>query len=211
MTPAKRSTPSLEGVIRQAIIDDTAAVLDSVLLDATAQDSVRPAGLLNGVSKLGDGFGGGDHVAVREDFKALLAPFIAANAADGITVIMNPAQSLSIAMMDGPANNVGWFSEIAKRVNIVESTHATARRLVAIRNTDFATALGDLPEFELSNQATIHMEDASPAEIVATGPTPAAPVRNFWQTDSMGVRMVMDVSWKMARTGMVQWIDQTSY
>lgn len=210
---AKRSTPSLEGVVRQAIIDDTAAVLDSVLLDATAEDTIRPAGLLNGVAKLGDGYGGGDHLAVKEDFKALLAPFIAANAVDGITVVMNPAQGLSISMMDGPANNAGWFSEIAKRVNIVESTHAAAGRLIALRNPDFATALGDLPEFEISNQATIHMEDSAPEQISATG-TPnvvAAPVRNFFQTDSMGVRMVMDVSWKMARTGMVQWIDNTSW
>lgn len=206
---AKRSTPALEGVVRQAIIDDTAAVLDSVLLDATGGDSVRPAGLLNGVAKLGDGYGGGDYVAVKEDFKALLAPFIAANAADGITVIVNPAQALSIALMDGPANNAGWFSAISGRVNIVESTHATAGRLVALRNADFATALGDLPEFEISNQATIHMEDTAPAPIVDS--TPADPVRSFWQTDSMGVRMVMDVSWKMARTGMVQWIDNTSY
>lgn len=208
---AKRSTPSLEGIVRRAIIDDTAAILDSHLLDATGGDTVRPAGLLNGVAATASGYGGGDHVAVKEDFKALLAPFIAANAADGITVIMNPAQALSIAMMDGPANSAGWFAPIASRVNIIESTHATAGRLVAIRNSDFATALGDMPEFEMSNQATIHMEDASPAAIVAAGPTAAAPVRSFWQTDSMGVRMVMDVSWKMARTGMVSWIDGTSY
>lgn len=209
---AKRATPALESVIRRAIIDDTAATLDGVLLDATGGDSVRPAGLLNGVAATAAGYGGGDHVAVKEDFKALLAPFISANAADSITVVMNPAQGLSISLMDGPTNNAGWFSEIAKRVNIVESTHATAGRLVAIRNSDFATATGDVPEFEVSNQATIHMEDSSPAEIVsATGPTTANPVRSFWQTDSMGVRMVMDVSWKMARSGMVAWIDGTSY
>lgn len=209
---AKRSTPNLESVVRKAIVDDTAKVLDSHLLDSTAGDSVRPAGLLNGVSAVASGYGGGDHEAVKQDFKTLLAPFIDADAADGITVIMNPKQGLSIAMMDGPTNNAAWFSEIAKRVNLVESTHATAGRLIAVRNSDFATALGDVPEFEVSNQATIHMEDTSPAEIVsATGPTTANPVRSFFQTDSMGVRMIMDVSWKMARSGMVQWIDGTSY
>jgi len=208
---AKRSTPELEPVLRKAIIEDTAATLDSILLDATAGDTVRPAGILNGVSAVAVGYGGADHVAVKEDFKALLAPFIAANAVDGITVVMNPTQGLNISMMDGPENNAGWFAEIAKRVTFVESTHATAARLVAIRNPDFATALGDMPEFELSNQATIHMEDTSPAEIVATGPTAAAPVRSLWQTDSSAIRMIMDVSWTMARSGMVQWINGTSY
>ncbi|CAM5765613.1 hypothetical protein [Mesorhizobium amorphae] len=209
---ARRSTPALEPIIRRAIIDDTAAVLDTILLDNGAETPIRPAGLLNGVTPVAGGYGGGDHEFVKEDFKALLQPFIDANAADGITVIMNPAQSLSIGLMDGPTNNAAWFNEIAKRVTIVESTHATAKRLVALRNSDFATAMGDVPEFEVSNQATIHMEDTAPAEIVsATGPTTANPVRSFWQTDSMGVRMVMDVSWKMARAGMVQFIDNTSY
>lgn len=209
---AKRSTPNLEQLVRKAIVDDTSTILDSLLLDAVAGDTVRPAGLLNGVAATAVGFGGGDYQAVVEDFKALLAPFIAANAADGITVVMSPTQGLNLALMPAPLGNAGWFGEIQKRINIVESTHATAGRLVAIRNPDFATATGDAPDFEISNQATIHMEDSAPLEIVsATGPTTANPVRSFFQTDSMGVRMVMDVSWKMVRSGMVAWINGTSW
>lgn len=212
---AKRSTPSLESLIRKAIIDDTSTVLDTALLDAVAGDTVRPAGLLNGVSATASGYGGGDYQAVIADFKALLAPFIAANAADNITVIMNPAQGLSLSLMPGPGATgvIGtWFTAIAGRVNIVESTHAVAGRLIAVRNSDLALASGDAPDFELSNQATIHMEDTTPLEIVsATGPTTANPVRSFFQTDTMGVRMVMDVAWKMVRSGMVAWIDGTSW
>lgn len=208
---AKRSTPQLEGVLRRAIVEDTAVTLDSILLDATSEDTVRPAGLLNGVSAVASGYGGGDHVAVKEDFKALLAPFIDANAANGITVLMNPKQALNISLMDGPDNNPAWFANLASRVNIVESTNVTAGRIIALRNTDFATALGDMPEFEISNQATIHMEDASPANVVTGGSAASGSVQSLWQTDSSALRMVMDVSWKMARSGMVQWIDGTSY
>jgi len=209
---AKRATPDLEGVLRTAILEDTAKTLDPILLDATAGDSIRPAGLLYGVSAAASGYGGGDHVAVKEDFKALLKPFIDAGAAGGITVVMNPGQSLAISMMDGPDNNSNWFQSIRDRVTIMESENATASRLIAMRNADFATALGDMPEFEMSNQAVIHMEDTTPLEIVSgTGPTTADPVRSFWQTDSIGIRMVMDISWTMARSGMVQWIDGTSY
>jgi HK97 family phage major capsid protein/HK97 family phage prohead protease len=209
---AKRSTPAIEAVVRQAILEDTAATLDPIILDATAADTVRPAGLLNGVAAVGVGYGGGDYQAVKEDFKALLAPFIAANAADNITVVMNSAQGLSLAMMDGPSGNPDWFDGIRERVNIVESTHATAGRLIALRNSDFATALGDAPEFDISEQATIHMEDTTPLEIVSgTGPTTADPVRSLWQTASIGVRMLMDVSWLMRRPGMVQWVNGTSW
>lgn len=209
---AKRSTPAIESIVRQGIIDDTAAVLDAALLDATASSAARPAGLINGVSATATGYGGGDHLAVKEDFKALLAPFIAANAADNITVIMNPAQALSIAMMDGPQNNAGWFAGISSRVNIVESTYATNGRLIAIRNSDFYTATGDAPEFDINETATVHMEDTTPLEIVSgTGPTTADPVRSFYQTATIGVRMLMDVSWVMGRPNMVSWINGTTY
>jgi HK97 family phage major capsid protein/HK97 family phage prohead protease len=209
---ARRSTPAIEAIVRQAILEDTASVLDAALLDATASSTARPAGLLNGVSAVGSGYGGGDHVAVKEDFKALLAPFIAANAADNITVIMNPAQGLSIAMMDGPDNSTNWFAPIRERVTLVESTYATAGRLIAIRNSDFYTAVGDAPEFDVNETATVHMEDTTPLEIVSgTGPTTADPVRSFYQTATIGVRMLMDVSWVVGRPSMVNWIDQTSY
>lgn len=209
---AKRSTPAIEALVRQAILEDTASTLDPLVLDATAADSARPAGLINGVSAAAVGYGGGDYKAVIEDFKALLAPFIAANAADNITVIMNPAQGLAISLMEGPIGNPGWFQNIRDRVTIIESTHATAARLIALRNSDLATALGDAPEFDVSEQATIHMEDTTPLEIVSgTGPTTADPVRSLWQTASIGVRMLMDVSWKMRRSGMVQWINGTTY
>ncbi len=208
----KRSTPAIESLVRQAILEDTSLVLDPIILDATAVSSSRPAGLLNGVSAVATGYGGGDWQAVVEDFKALLAPFYAANAADNITVVMNPAQGLNLSLMAGPLGDPGWFTRIRDRLTIIESTHATANRLIALRNSDFATALGDAPEFDVSEQATIHMEDTTPLEIVSgTGPTTADPVRSLWQTASVGVRMLMDVAWKMRRTGMVQWIDTTSW
>jgi HK97 family phage prohead protease/HK97 family phage major capsid protein len=208
---AKRSTPAIEGIVRQAIIEDTATVLDPILLDATAVSAVRPAGLLNGVAAVGAGFAGGDYQAVKEDIKALVAPFHAANAADGIVVLMNPTQGLNMALMEGPIGDPNWLQRIKDRVTFIESTNVTAGRLIAIRASDFAGAGGD-PDFDVSEQATIHMEDTTPLEIVSgTGPTTADPVRSLWQTASVGVRMLMDVSWTMRRDGMVQWVNGTSW
>lgn len=208
---AKRSTPAIEGIVRQAILEDTAKVLDPVLLDATAVSTARPAGLLNGVSAVATGFAGGDYQAVREDIKALLAPFVTADGVDNIVVIMNPTQGLNLSLMEGPEGDPNWLNRIKERITFIESTNATAGRLIALRASDFAGAGGD-PEFDISEQATIHMEDTTPLEIVSgTGPTTADPVRSLWQTNSIGVRMMMDVSWVMRRTGMVQWINGTSW
>ena len=210
---AKRSTPAIEALVRQAILEDTAVILDAALTDATASSTARPAGLLNGVSAVASGYGGGDYQAVLADFKALLAPFFAANAADNIVVLMNPAQGLALSMMPGPDGVIGSFmGAIRERVTFLESTSVTAGRLIALRASDFATALGDAPEFDVSEQATIHMEDTTPLEIVSgTGPTTADPVRSLWQTATIGVRMIQDISWKMRRSGMVQWIDTTTW
>lgn len=209
---AKRSTPALEPLVRRAIIDDTGKVLDQAAIDATAGDTVRPAGLLNGVSATASGFGGGDYQAVIEDINALMAPFDTADASDGtIALIMHPAQARRLAMMPGPDGNFGWADRFMSEFKVLRSTYATAGRLIAVRLSDLITVSG-MPEFEVSNTATIHMEDSTPLEIVSgTGPTTADPVRSFFQTDSMGVRMVMDVAWKMARSGMVRWIDGTSW
>lgn len=210
---AKRSTPAIEALVRQAILEDTGVILDSALIDATAESAARPAGLLNGVNAAASGYGGGDYQAVLADFRTLLAPFFAANAADNIVVLMNPAQGLALSMMPGPDGVIGSFmSAIRDRVTFLESTTVTAGRLIALRASDFATALGDAPEFDVSEQATVHMEDTTPLEIVSgTGPTTADPVRSFFQTATIGVRMLMDVAWKMRRSGMVQWIDGTSW
>lgn len=209
---AKRSTPDIESVVRQAILEDTAVILDGAIIDATASSTARPAGLLNGVSAVASGYGGGDFQAVIADFGALLAPFYTANAADNITVLMNPNQGLKLSMMPGPDGTFGWFDRIRDRLTILESTTVPANRLIALRNSDFATALGDAPEFDISEQATIHLEDTTPLEIVSgTGPTTADPVRSLWQTNTIGVRMLMDCSFKMRRSGMVQWIDTTTW
>lgn len=209
----KRSTPAIEALVRQAILEDTGVILDTVLTDATAASTVRPAGLLNGVSAIATGYGGGDYQAVLADFKSLLAPFFTGNGADSLVVLMNPAQGLALSMMPGPDGVIGSFmGAIRERVTFLESTNITAGRLIALRAADFATALGDAPEFDISEQATVHMEDTTPLEVVsATGPTTANPVRSFFQTATVGVRMLMDVSWKMRRSGMVQWIDGTSW
>lgn len=209
---AKRSTPSLEQLVRRAIVADTAATLDSILLDATAADSIRPAGLLNGVSAAASGYGGGDWQAVVEDINTLIAPFDTANASDGLVLIMHPQQARRLSMMAGPDGTFGWANEFLSEFTVVRSTYATAKRLIAVRASDLATVQGDVPQFEISTQATIHMEDSTPLEIVSgTGPTTADPVRSFFQTDTVGVRMVMDVSWKMLRSGMVQWINTTTW
>src|SRR4029077_2691757 len=71
------------------------------------------------------------------------------------------------------------------------------------------TALGDVPRFAVSTEATLHEEDTTPLAL-ATGAQGsgvlATPMRSLFQTDAVAVRMSMYVTWGMRRTGMVQTI-----
>ena len=50
----------------------------------------------------------------------------------------------------------------------------------------------------------LHMEDTTPAQIATAGAVPSGGrVQSMFQTDSLALRMIMDVSWAMRRTGTV--------
>jgi hypothetical protein len=55
----ERSTPAIEQLLRNAIQEDTAVAIDSVLLDANAATTIRPAGLRNGITTAAGTAGGG--------------------------------------------------------------------------------------------------------------------------------------------------------
>jgi HK97 family phage major capsid protein/HK97 family phage prohead protease len=208
---AKYSTPAIEGLIRSEIMADTAVTLDGALLDNAASSNARPAGLLRLVSAAANAYGGGDYLAFIEDMKALLAPFDTANAGRRLALIMHPAQRRSVSMMPGPDGTFGWADRFLSEFTILSSTSATAGRVIVVDAVDFAAAYGGM-EFDVSEQATLHMEDTTPLEIVSgTGPTTADPVRSLFQTASVAVRMTMDVSWAMRRSGMVQYIDDVTW
>jgi HK97 family phage prohead protease len=206
------TNPTLESVVRSELLARTAITLDGLLIDSTASSATRPAGLLNGVSA-GTAYAGSDYTAFLEDMKTLLTPFDTANAGRKLAVLMNPKQLRNVRMMPGPnSSGFGWADQFMADFKLIASTVVTAGTIIAVDTADFVTSTGDTPEFEVSDQATIHM-DSSPSPISATGTpnTVAAPIRSMFQTNSVALKMTMDVNWAMRRTGMVQYISGVSW
>ena len=204
---AMYSNPQIEGIIRESINDDTAITLDTLLLDAVAGTATRPAGLTAGVAALTATAGGG-HAAILGDIKKLTAPFYAANAGRQLVFIVNPAEALSLMMAPGPDGTFGWSSQFTSRFTILESTTVPAGHVYMVDAADFV-AVNGAPEFEVSETATIHMEDSTPLNIV-TGVqgsgVVASPTQSMFQTAQIAIRMVMATTWAMRRTGMIQHI-----
>jgi hypothetical protein len=73
---------------------------------------------------------------------------------------------------------------------------------------DYVSVTGDGPRFEISDQATLHLEDTSPTDITTTGTPPVAafPVKSMFQTDSLALRLILPINWTIRRPGTVAWV-----
>lgn len=211
---AEHSTPALDGLIRQAIIEDTAVAIDSVLLDATAATTTRPAGLRAGVSATSATAGAGI-AAFIGDIRALTSALITGTNGNlrSPVWIMNPADVLAASLLPATAGS-GDFpfkTELAagrlQGYPVIQSSNVAADMMFLVDAADFVSVTGDSPRFDVSEQATIHMEDTTPLAIGTAGSpnTVAAPTRSLWQTDCIGIRMLLDINWGLRRTGVVAW------
>jgi HK97 family phage major capsid protein len=210
---AMSSVPAIEGILRKAMADDTQASLDGYLIDAVAESATRPAGLLDTVSPITASVLTTSAEKIVADINALVAPIEAAGGGGNIVLMMNPAQARKIGMAQTTTGDFvfGDASQAASKFGarrIISSTTITAGRVIAVDADWFASATGDSPRFAVSNEATLHMEDTTPLALgVAGSPnTVAAPMRSLYQTDSIGIRLSLYVTWVMVRSSMVQTI-----
>jgi HK97 family phage major capsid protein/HK97 family phage prohead protease len=209
---AEHSTPAIEGLIRNAMQEDTSVAVDTVLLDATAASTTRPAGLRNGVSTLTATAGGG-FAALVGDLKQFVAALITASNGNlrQPVWIMNDIQALSIATTQNAGGDFPFAMEINNRrfqgYPVILSSTVTAGMVLLVDAADFIIIEGGAPRFDVSDQATLHLEDTTPLAIGTAGApaTVAAPVRSLFQTDSMALRMIMDLNWGLRRAGVVAW------
>jgi hypothetical protein len=110
----EHSIPAIEGLLRQAVQEDTAVSLDSVLLDTNPATAVRPAGLFNGITPVVATAGGGFNALVG-DMKALTANILAQTQGHVRTPVwlMNPQQTNSIKLTPNPLGEFPFREEIS--------------------------------------------------------------------------------------------------
>jgi HK97 family phage major capsid protein/HK97 family phage prohead protease len=209
---AEHSTPAIEGLIRNAMQEDTSVALDTILLDATAATTTRPAGILAGVSAAPTTpTAGGGFAALIGDIKAMVGALVTSTNGNlrSPVWLMNPVQQISISLTQNAGGDFPFKAEINNNTlqgyPVIVSSTVPAAKVILIDAADFVSVEGDSPRFDVSDQATLHMEDTAPLAIGTAGTpnTVAAPVRSLWQTDSIGLRMMMDVNWALRRTGVV--------
>jgi HK97 family phage prohead protease len=213
------STPAIEGLIREAIQQDTSVAIDTVLIDANPATVIRPAGLLNGVTVTTATAGGG-LAALIGDIKALITALVTSTYGNlrSPVFLMNPGDVLSASLASAVNTGIFPFRDEVRggtlnTVPIIDSATVPAKTVILIDAADFVVIGGEAPRLELSDQATLHMEDTSPADLVGTGTpgTVASPQRSLFQTDSIALRMVLPLNWVQRRTGTVAWTQNVTW
>jgi HK97 family phage prohead protease/HK97 family phage major capsid protein len=215
---AEHSNPSIEELIRNAMQEDTAVSLDSVLLDATSATTTRPAGIKAGVAGLTATAGGG-FTALVGDLKQLTNALITGSNGNlrRPVWLMNPAQQLSISVTQNAGGDFPFAAEINNNrftnYPVIVSGNITAGQVFLLDAADFAVIEGGAPRFDLNDSAVLVYDDTAPAAVGTTGsPNVAgAPARSLWQTDSIGIRMIMDVNWGFVRSGTIAWTSAVTW
>ena len=194
---AKRT--AAESVFRQILTEDAAASLDAAIFATTAVSAAAPAGLLFGVTP-GTGFAGGDDFAIKQDIRALMAPYHLAGGGADIVFVTNPAMAASLAM------HFPMF-----QWPVLVSTQIPAGRLVLIQLSAFVSGFGSMVEVDRTESATLHMEDTTPLELVSAAGTVADHVRSLWQTGAIALKMTYEMAFAMRGAGRVQYLNGASW
>jgi hypothetical protein len=225
-----RSTPAIQALIQNAVIADTATKLDNDYLgEAAGVASYSPAGIMFGVTGTPAATGGattGDDMLT--DLKNLLNPFYANNMGQTLRIMMHPSNALAMSLI--LYNGTYLFREELSRgtlfgVPVLQSTNIPIDELQAVDMAEQAIASGPM-NFEVSDTATIVEMDTdgvapfmgdnypqSPSGAVggAAPQTPAASVRSLFQTETVALKNVQMLSWKVLRVGSVNRITGVSY
>jgi len=217
---ARRSMPSIESIVRDQILVDTTETLDTLFLDNQARTAIRPAGLqdptetgagnINAVTNVATGAHGSTVEEILLDVDALLGRAEAIKATGGVW-LMNPAQVRGLRNKQDATTGEFVFRDSIdsgrfEGIPIVQSTNVTGGIVSYVSSDAMGFGQELSPYFEMSDSATLHFEDTSPAAIgtVATPNVVAAPTYSLFQQDAFALKMVWTLDWRILRKAGVQ-------
>jgi hypothetical protein len=183
---AEAAIQDFESIIRQILTEAAGLALDAALFSATAASSIRPAGLLAGLTTLSPTTGGGAN-AFAGDIGALVGA-LTTGGGRNVVFVAGPAVAAAAKCLAGPKFDFA----------ILSSAGVAADTLIALDVDSLVSGFDPIPDFNVSQlNCVVHHEDLTPLPIGSVGSpsTAAAPVRSFFQTDTMGLRMFLKLSY----------------
>jgi hypothetical protein len=180
--------------------ENIALALDSAFFDANVQTVDRPAGLLNGKTTLG-ATSGTTADAMRLDLSKIAGQIMPV-AGEQIAFVTNPATALKMRMQVGQAWTYPIFSSGAISTNTI----------IGIGLNVLAVAIDPAIRIDTSDDAIFHLEDSTAnVRQIGVDATATSPVRSMWQTDSIGIKLVLKVNWALRDPNGVAFISSVTW
>lgn len=99
---------------------------------------------------------------VVTDLKAALAPILLAGGGRRLVWVMNPLQAMSLSLQTDGAGTLVWPDDACRLgiADVIMSPDVPAGALLMVDADDLITVANDVPQLEVSRDATLHLDDA---------------------------------------------------
>ena len=216
---ARFSTPSAEGLVRDALAGALIQRIDEDFIDPSqaGTPNVQPPSVTNGVTALSSSGATADHV--RTDLMALLSSYVSSNQrSTRLALIMPDSLALGLSLMTN-ALGQAEFSEIGatggtlRGIKVVASQYAAnesgyGNLVIAINQDEVFLADDGAVTIDVSREASLQMLD-NPTNNSSTA-TPTSVVSMF-QTNSVAIRAERFINWAKRRSGAVAYMDDVNW
>ncbi|WP_431014762.1 hypothetical protein [Bradyrhizobium pachyrhizi] len=198
LTNEMMAGPNIEALMRAAMIEATAPVLDASLFSTDAgTPELEPDGILNGVAALPASSGTG-YDAMVADVGSLAEALAGASGAGAPLLIASPRQYTAL----GFAPRVPY--------PVLQSAALVPGTIIGLVPEGIAASVST-PRFETSDQAVLHTADpASNISDIGAG-VMASPVLSMTQTDSTALRIILPVTWARRNASAVAWLQGVNW
>lgn len=214
----RKSSPAADMILRDALAAAVAERIDTDFIDPdkSASSGVSPASITNGVTAIASS--GNDADSIREDVRALMATFVAANNPPTSGVwIMSAATALSLSLMVNPLGQ-GEFGGVSMNggtflgLPVIVSEYfgaVSAGGFVALVNaSDIYFADEGGVQIDVSREASLQMLD-NPTNASVDGT--ATSMVSMWQTNSVAFRAERILNWSKRRASAVAVLDEVNW
>jgi hypothetical protein len=191
------SMPNIVSVVGTVLTESVGLDYDTAFFDTSGATATRPAGLRAGITVTA-------HEATLTSIDAMvadlatLAAAVAPVAGNGaIVFVAAPRQAAAIKI------RAPQFPH-----EVLSSSSLTAGTVICVATAALVSAINPTPVIESSIAATIH-ENTTPLPLVDG--SAAAGTRSLWQTDSLALRLVLEVSWGLRSASGLAWTSSVTW
>lgn len=190
----RRADPAIDKLVRDDLIEASAALVDTTFLGNAAATATQPAGILNGVTPVPAT--GTTYDKVEADLMTLITAFVAANmGTDGAYFLMSETRAMQLALLRDPLGNTFFngmsFAGGARSllgIPVITSQAVNANQIILLKANELLVAQDGGVDISYSDQATI-----------VDGTGGGATTHNLWQENKYAIRAEKFITWAKRR------------